>query len=96
MAHVLVYKEWQGGSGNWYCNDVSDLAGISGKWWVPARMLEMAPAAYVQWLIDNYHPTTLIWNGEILIYSWDKNHYADMHKFVLYINRIARQKNFLV
>ncbi len=92
--HRLTYSEWQGGSGQWYCNDVKDLAGISGYWWVPARMMEMSPAEYVQWLIDNYQPDNIRFNGKTLIYSWSKEHYSKCHKLVLDINRIARKKNF--
>ena len=96
MAHVLKYSEWQGGSGNWYCNDVADLGGQSGLWWVPAIMLEMTPSEYVQWLADNYHPDHISFDEKTLVYSWAKEHYALMHKFLLYINKISRNKNFLV
>ena len=96
MAHVLKYSEWETGSGNYVCNDVSDLGGQAGLWWVPAIMLEMTPSEYVQWLVDNYHPDHLSFDGKTLIYSWTKQHYALMHKMVLYINKVARNKNFLV
>lgn len=94
--HILRYQEWQTPGGYWHCNDVSDLAGMSGYWWIPARMLRMSPAEYVEWLIKNYKPDNIKWNGKTLIYSWSKEHYNLCHSFVLYINRIARQKGFQV
>ena len=96
MSHILKYSSWQGGSGNWYCNDVSDLGGQAGLWWVPAIMLGKTPSEYVQWLVDTYHPDHLSFDGKTLVYSWANEHYALMHKFLLYINLQARKKNFLV
>lgn len=95
MAHVLLYQEWQSQTGNWYCNDVKDLGGISGLWWIPARMMDMSLTDYISWLIKNYKPDNISWNGKILIFSWAKEHYGLCHKFVLDINRIARNKHFI-
>ena len=98
MAHILVYKEWQSDTGKWYCNDVSDLGGQSGLWWIPAHLLGMSAPEYVQWLIDNYHPDTMYYNIDknFLSYGWSKEHYSLCHKFVLYINAQARKKKFVV
>ena len=96
MAHIYKASEWQSPTGYWYVNDVSDLAGVSGYWWVPARILGLAPADYVQWLIDNYSPDQIVFNGKFLSFSWAKEHYSSAHKFLLDINRIARNKKFIV
>ena len=93
--HRLEYSDWQSGSGEWNCNDVKDLAGISGYWWIPARMMDMTPAEFVKWLVENYHPDKISFNGKTLLYSWSKEHYSKCHKFVLDINSIARKKNFI-
>lgn len=95
MAHILKYQEWQSPTGYWHCNDVSDLAGISGYWWVPARMLGLTPADYVKWLIKNYQPDRISFNGKTLLFSWSKEHYGKCHKFVLDINREARNRKFI-
>ena len=50
--HILHYQEWQSSTGYWYCNDVSDLAGISGYWWVPARMLGITHAYFLALLVE--------------------------------------------
>ena len=50
---MAVYKasEWQGSSELWYCNDVSNLAGNSGHWIHQARIWQLSPAAFIQFLI---------------------------------------------
>lgn len=92
---LLKYTEWQSGSGYFYCGDTSDLSGIAGKWWIPCRLLNKTPVEYVKWLIDNFHPDTINFNTT-LIYCWKPEHYQLAHSFVLYINKIARQKNFFI
>lgn len=89
---ILTYKEWQSLSGRWYCNDTTKLP----KWWVPARMLNISVEEYIILLyktfharIDKYIPET-----DELIFSWDNQ--KDCHNFVLYINKQAKQKNFLI
>lgn len=96
MAHLYKTQSWQSQSGKWYCNDVSDLAGIAGKWWVPARLLGMSLTDYVLLLKDNfkaniaaYYPDT-----DVLIFNWDN--YAEAHKYELWINSMARKANFIV
>lgn len=93
MAHQLVYKDWQSPSGRWYCNDVSDLAGVSGLWYTPARMMGMTPAAYVEWVIKEFKPDDIFWNGKIFFFSWSK--YIDCHRFVLRLNKEARNRGFI-
>lgn len=51
------------------CNDVSDLAGISGYWWVPARMLGISPASFVQLLIEKFQPDKIKFTGNVLMCS---------------------------
>ena len=94
MAHLLKYEEWQGGSGRWYCNDTSDLCGIAGLWWVPARMLQMEPATYVKWVIETYKPDQIHWNGKLFTFSWKSQ--AQMRKFKNYINAQSRKVNYQI
>lgn len=96
MSHVLKYSEWQSPTGQWHCNDVSDLGGQAGMWWIPAYLLGKTPSEYVEWLIDNYKPDHVHFNGKTFLYSWAKENYAKCHSFILYINKCARNKNFLV
>ena len=94
---LLKFVEWQSsGTDEWHCNDTSDLASVRGLWWVPARLLGITPVEYVKWLIENYKPDHISFNNDVLLFSWDKNNYATMHKFVLYINSESRKRKFIL
>lgn len=94
---MAVYRaeEWQGACGNWYCNDTSGLGRNTGAWYHPARILDMSPAEFIKWLVDNYHPH--IYHNEdcsFVGWYWDKQ--SDMRKYKNYINAKARAKNYQV
>lgn len=95
-AKLLKYVEWQDASGNWLCNDTSDLCSPRALWWTPARMLGISPAEYVKLLIEKFHPDRIKYNQEanVLIYSW-KN-ISDQRKFKNWLNAEARKHNYII
>ncbi len=95
LGHILHYQEWQTPLGDWMCNDVSDLAGISGYWWVPARMLGISPAAFVQLLIEKFQPDKIKFTGNVLMYSWSNRNYNKCHSFVLWLNKESRDRKYI-
>ena len=97
MAHLLQYSEWGSPSGDWYCNDISEIGrSQAGLWWAPARLLGLSLDEYVNLLIAKFKPDTIYYNQDtnVLVYSWKKQ--GDMRKFKRYINKMAREKNFIV
>jgi hypothetical protein len=93
----MLYKmdEWQGATGEWYCNCVSNFAGGSGHWSLPARILNMTPAAYIEWVIINFHP--IVWHNDdcsLVFFSWVKQ--SDMRRYKNKINAAARQINYQI
>ena len=92
-------SEWVIGN-KWYVADVSDLANDSAAWWIPARLLNLSLEEYVLMLketynanIDKFCPNSN--NGKsLLIFSW--NNYNDAHKYLLYINRVARNQKWTI
>ena len=84
MAHVYMVQKWQSPTGKWHCNDIKDLAGVSGKWWVPARMLGMSLTDYVLLLKEEF-------KADIESY-----YEPDCHRYVVWINAMARKANFIV
>ena len=92
-------SEWIIGN-KWYVADVSDLANDSSAWWIPARLLKLSLEDYILMLkntynanIDKFYPDAN--NGKsLLIFSW--NNYNDAHKYLLYINRIARNQKWTI
>ena len=95
MAHILKYEEWEI-NGDWYCNDTSDLCGIAGKWWVPARMLQLPLEEYTQMLISDFEPDFIRYNKEadVLLFSWRSQ--TKMRKFKNWLNAQARKHQFYV
>lgn len=99
MAHLYKATEWCN-AGRWNVADTSDLAKDSAAWWIPARILNLSLEDYIMLLVNEYHATIDLWspnsnNGKsLLLFSW-KN-YNDAHKYLLYINRIARNKNWTI
>ena len=88
-------EEWQSSSGRWHCGCLDDLAHDSNAWYLPARILNMTPAQYVKFMIDNYNPNIYVSAEKCLVFfSWDKQ--ADMRKFKNFINKKARECNFQI
>ena len=103
MSHILKLSEWESSSGRWHAADTSDLANMSAFWAHPMRLLGQTPQEYIEMLRDKYHASEFKFykteetgtkDHSLLLFSFEK--YADAHKFVLDINRIARNKNFWV
>ena len=76
-----------------YKHDVSDLGGVSGYWWIPARILNMDPADYILLLKEQFAPDLLKYteNG-VLVFGW----YNELacRKYKNWINKKAREVNF--
>lgn len=94
--HLYKVSNWKSGSGRWYCNDVTDLAGISAKWWVPARFLNLSLTDYILLLKDKFNATIVQYYGptDVLIFYWDN--YEDCNKYTKWINAEARRANIML
>lgn len=84
--------EWQGGSGKWYTGTLEQ--GDKSKWWYIARQMGLPLTDYIIMLKETYKAKIIGYCQETdcLVFSFDS--YADAHKYVLYINRIARNKGW--
>ncbi len=100
MAHIYKATEWESTGGKWNVADTSDLAHDSAGWWIPARILNLSLEDYIYLLIneynaviDKFYPESN--NGKsLLIFHWDN--YNDAHRYLLYINRVARNKQWTI
>lgn len=95
----MLYEvsEWQSAaSGLYYCSNVKDLGHNSGDWWIPARILNMTPAAFLEYFIKEFKPDKISYNAEknFLYYAWATP--ENCHKWKLYINKMARRTNFQI
>ena len=93
----MLYKceEWESISG-WHCGCLLDLGHDSNLWYLPARILDLTPAQFITFMIENYKPDHIYLNAEkcLFFYSWDKQ--EDMRKYKNMINAAARKKNFQI
>lgn len=100
MAHMYKASEWTDASRKWHVADTSDLANDSAAWWIPARILGLSLVDFVLLLKNEYNANIIGWypdsnNGKsLLLFNWDN--YNDAHRYLLYINRIARNKNWSI
>lgn len=94
--HLMKYTEWQGANGMWYCNDTSDLLSVCSLWWAPARMLNLSPANYVEWLVKEFKPDLVRYDQErdVLVYGWRSQ--TAMRVFKNKINALARKYQFIM
>ena len=92
--HILKLAEFNDGWGNWHCADNTTVN--SAYWWLIPRMLKMELPDYVKWLKETYCPDKITYTakGHVLIYSWRNQ--SQMRKFKNYINKKARETNFMV
>ena len=96
MSHLYVTSEWQGASGRWYVNDVTDLISVACKWWAPVRLLDITPVEYVLMLKNDFKARGFQYTKEsnVLIFSFDTQ--ADARKYKNFINKKAREKQFIL
>ena len=96
MPTLLRYEPWDDGFGNYHVNDCTDLSSIRGLWWVPARMLGISPAEYVELLITRFKVDKIkyIQEADVLIYSWNSLQRA--RDFKNWLNQEARKRNFVI
>ena len=100
MGKQYKATEYQDELGKWHVGEYSDLAHYSNGWWVPARFLNISLEDWVLMLVNefNAHITRFIPECptpdkiSLLLYEWD-NH-ADAHRFLLWLNRQARNQNW--
>lgn len=96
MPTLLRYEPWDDGFGNYHVNDCTDLSSIRGLWWVPARMLGISPAEYVELLITRFKVDKIkyVQEADVLIYSWNSLQRA--RDFKNWLNKEARKRNFVI
>lgn len=89
-------KEWQGTSGVWYCEHTASFPRDVQKWIVPARILQVTPADFIQLLIDEFEPDKIYHNEDCSFVGWGWTSQAKMRKYKNWINQKARERNFQI
>lgn len=95
---MSLYKceEWQGSSLDWYVNDVKNSNPIAHKWWIPLLILNISCEEYIKMLKTKFKAKDFNYKKEsnVLIFSFSS--VTDARKYKNYINRIAREKQFIL
>ena len=89
-------KIWQGQSGRWYCNDTSHIGAGSADWYIPARIMGISPAQFIEYLLKEFQPDYYYYDADKNFFSYSWASQSKANYFKLTINRIARDKNFQV
>lgn len=96
MNKIWKATEWETPTGKWRCNCVDDLGGWAGKWYIPARILDMSPAAYLEFVIKEFKPDNIDIDKDhcLVFFSW--NNQSAMRLYKNFINKKARERNFCI
>lgn len=97
MAHMYKCVEWESAAGNrWYVNDTSDLGHGSGDWWIPCRILGIAPVDFILMLKETFNATGFYYaeKTNFLGYYWERK--KDAVKYKNWINSMARKANAII
>jgi hypothetical protein len=92
MAHLYRAEEFEL-NGRYFVNDTNIIDSSAPYWWVPCRILGISPADYVLLLKDKFHATKISYTT-ILHFSFDT--LEDARTYKNFINRKAREKNFII
>ena len=93
---VWQATEWQSLTNRWHCNCVDNLAGDSGAWYLPARILGLTPANFIKFLFENFKPDHFSYCKEKCLCFWSWDDQNAMRKYKNFINKKAREKNFQI
>lgn len=95
MNHILKLEEWES-NGYWLCGDVSALAADSNTWWYIPALLSISPVEYIHLLIEKFHAVKLSYEVKYDVLIFRFSSLADCRKFKNYINKMAREKKFVI
>ena len=96
--HLYKLSYWKDNPfiNKWRVNDVNNLAGISAKWYVPMRLLDLSIEEYIHLLVEKFNVCGLRYYEPTNYLSFYFNKESNAKKFCNYINKIAKQKNFYI
>lgn len=93
--HLYKASDWGEGS-HWYVNDISDVKSNGIYWWTQMRILGLTPTDFIHTLKDKYKVNKCSYNKttNVLVFSFKTQ--ADARKYKNYLNKIAREKQYMV
>lgn len=94
----MLYRceEWKSTTNVWHCEHTASFPRDVQKWIVPARILQVTPADFIQLLIDEFEPDKIYHNEDCSFVGWGWTSQAKMRKYKNWINQKARECNFQI
>ena len=91
--HLYQMTCWES-TGRWHVNDVKNLGGRSGKWYVPMRILNLSIEEYINLLLNTFHAQGIRYYAPTDYLGFYFSKEKDAKAFCSYVNQKARQKNY--
>lgn len=94
--HLFKATEWQIGQ-EWYVNDVSDVLNSNAhKWWTQMRILQLTPEEYIKALKYDFNAKDCHYSEEhnVLVVCFKSQ--QDARKYKNYLNKKARELNYVI
>ncbi len=91
--HLYQMTCWESNS-RWHVNDVKNLGGRSGKWYVPMRILNLSIEDYINLLLNKFNAKGLSYYEPTDYLSFYFLTEREAKTFCSYVNKFARQNNY--
>lgn len=92
-SHLYKASVWKSNR-RWFVNDVTNLSGISSKWYVPMRILNISIEDYIILLIKKFNAKGVSYYAPTDFLSFYFIKESDAKNFCSYINKIAKTKKY--
>ena len=89
--HLYKISTWESYK-RWFVNDVTNLSGVSSKWYVPMRILDISIEDYINLLIKKFNAKGLSYYAPTDFLSFYFIKETDAKKFCSHIKKIAKVK----
>ena len=91
---IFKVSEWLSAAKRWYVADTTTFS----KWWIIPRFLNMSLEEYILLLKNTYHASHFKYDfaKNTLIFSWAEKDYTYAHKYMLWVNRMAKNHSWSI
>lgn len=87
-------EEWED-RGKWHCNYTKE-GRKGGLWFHPARILGIPADKYIELVIKEYNAEVYYHNEDCSLVFIQWNNQKDMRRFKNFINKKARERNYII
>lgn len=92
-THLYKMTCWEQNK-KWHVNDVTNLSGLSAKWYTPLRILGLTIDDYIDLLLNKFHAKGLHYYEQTDYLGFHFLKEYDAKAFCSYVNKEARSKQY--